>query len=96
MLHAHPTRECIITCPHCATEKSEIMPDDACLFFYECSGCGALLKRKTGHLLRVLLLRVGAMSTGTGGARLRKRRAVQPVLVGVQAAALFGARHIEA
>ena len=48
MLHAHPTRECIITCPHCSTEKSEVMPDDACLFFYECSGCGALLKRKPG------------------------------------------------
>ena len=48
MLHVHPTRECVITCPHCGTEKSEVMPDDACLFFYECSGCGALLKKKPG------------------------------------------------
>jgi len=48
MLHAHATRECTITCPHCSTAKSEVMPSDACLFFYECSGCGALLKRKPG------------------------------------------------
>jgi hypothetical protein len=27
--------ESIITCPHCATAKSETMPTDACQFFFE-------------------------------------------------------------
>jgi hypothetical protein len=30
-----------ITCPMCGTAKAETMPTDACLFFYECTGCGA-------------------------------------------------------
>jgi transposase-like protein len=33
--------ESVITCPHCATAKSEIMPTDACQFFYTCTGCGS-------------------------------------------------------
>jgi mercuric ion transport protein len=37
-----------ITCPHCGTGKAEIMPTDACQFFYECTGCGALLRLKPG------------------------------------------------
>lgn len=48
MIHTHTTSECVITCPHCRTAKVEVMPADACIFFYECSGCGALLKRKPG------------------------------------------------
>src|SRR5262245_17859118 len=38
----------IITCPHCATAKSEAMPTDACQFFYTCTGCGATLRPKPG------------------------------------------------
>ncbi len=41
--------ESVITCPHCATAKSETMPTDACWFFYECTGCGARLQPKEGH-----------------------------------------------
>jgi hypothetical protein len=37
-----------ITCPICGTAKAETMPTDACLFFYECTGCGALLRPKPG------------------------------------------------
>lgn len=37
-----------ITCPTCGTSKVETMPTDACLFFYECSGCGVLLRPKPG------------------------------------------------
>jgi hypothetical protein len=37
-----------ITCPYCATAKIETMPADACQFFYECSGCGAKLRPKSG------------------------------------------------
>jgi len=37
-----------ITCPQCAVAKMEIMPTDACQFFYECTGCGTKLKPKAG------------------------------------------------
>jgi len=40
--------ESVITCPDCATAKSETMPTDACQFFYECTGCGARLRPKPG------------------------------------------------
>ena len=40
--------ESVITCPHCATAKSETMPTDACRFFYTCTGCGATLRPKPG------------------------------------------------
>jgi len=40
--------ESIITCPHCTTAKPETMPTDACRFFYECSGCGAVLPAEAG------------------------------------------------
>ena len=32
-----------ITCPVCGKRKTEAMPVDACLYFYECEGCAALL-----------------------------------------------------
>jgi hypothetical protein len=41
--------ESVITCPHCATEKSETMPTNACQFFYMC----------TGRLLRILFVWLG-------------------------------------
>ena len=37
-----------IACPHCGYRKIEEMPTDACRFFYECEGCGALLRPKPG------------------------------------------------
>ena len=37
-----------LTCPHCGTAKVEIMPADSCLFFYDCTGCGAVLRPKPG------------------------------------------------
>jgi len=40
--------ESLITCPHCTTAKPETMPTDACRFFYECTGCGAVLRPKQG------------------------------------------------
>ena len=40
--------ESIITCPVCGVSKEETMPTDACQWFYECTGCKALLKPKTG------------------------------------------------
>src|SRR3974377_1480947 len=40
--------ESVITCPKCGTAKLEWMPTDACQFFYECTGCGAMLRPKPG------------------------------------------------
>ena len=43
-----PVLEVLLTCPSCGFGKSETMPTDACLFFYECTHCGALLRPKAG------------------------------------------------
>ena len=37
-----------ITCPECGFKQLETMPTDACQFFYECKGCGQLLRPKLG------------------------------------------------
>ena len=37
-----------ITCPRCGVAKTETMPTDACIVFYDCSGCGAVLRPKPG------------------------------------------------
>ena len=38
----------VITCPECSHVESEAMPTNACQWFYDCKGCGVLLKPKTG------------------------------------------------
>ncbi|MCS6995867.1 MAG: hypothetical protein NZ533_02745 [Casimicrobiaceae bacterium] len=38
----------LITCPACGHRAVEPMPIDACLFFYDCPGCGARLSPKPG------------------------------------------------
>lgn len=40
--------ESTITCPNCGYQKEEIMPTDACQFFYECENCHEVLKPKEG------------------------------------------------
>ena len=37
-----------LTCPSCGTTKAETMPTDACLYFYQCSGCNTMLRPKPG------------------------------------------------
>jgi len=37
-----------ITCPKCGFEKQDAMPTDACLYFYECTNCKALLRPEPG------------------------------------------------
>lgn len=37
-----------ITCPNCGHTKNEIMPTDACVFFYECEKCKIRLQPKQG------------------------------------------------
>jgi hypothetical protein len=38
----------IITCPNCGQLREESMPTDACQYYYECTGCGTLLRPKPG------------------------------------------------
>lgn len=38
-----------LTCPRCGHRAEEDMPTDACLFFWDCPGCGALIRPKPGH-----------------------------------------------
>lgn len=37
-----------LTCPTCGFQKEEIMPTDACQYFYECENCHTVLKPKNG------------------------------------------------
>lgn len=41
---AHST----ITCPECGHQSKDLMPTDACQFFYDCKGCGVVLRPKKG------------------------------------------------
>ena len=38
----------VITCPVCGHAKEEIMPADACRYFYQCENCKTVLKPKQG------------------------------------------------
>lgn len=38
----------IVTCPHCRHMERELMPVDACQWYYDCKSCGALLSPKSG------------------------------------------------
>lgn len=37
-----------ITCSNCGHQRDEIMPEDACIYYYECAGCKTLLKPLAG------------------------------------------------
>jgi hypothetical protein len=37
-----------LTCPHCGHQETETMPIDACQFFYDCKGCGVVLRPNDG------------------------------------------------
>jgi hypothetical protein len=38
----------VITCPGCGNQKEETMPEEACVFFYECENCNSVLKPMQG------------------------------------------------
>jgi hypothetical protein len=40
--------ESVVTCPQCGFAATENMPTDACLYFYECTNCHALLRPRPG------------------------------------------------
>jgi len=52
----------VLTCPHCGHVATETMPTDACQWFYECKGCGALLKPRAGGVAYVLAAMGDALS----------------------------------
>lgn len=41
-------RSSTLVCPACGHAKAEVMPLDACLYFYECEGCRQWLKPLAG------------------------------------------------
>jgi hypothetical protein len=45
---AAPLLESVLTCPQCGHARTEIMPTDACQFFYECERCEAMLRPLAG------------------------------------------------
>jgi hypothetical protein len=45
---AGPLLESTISCPECGARRTERMPADACLYFYQCTMCKARLRPKSG------------------------------------------------
>ncbi|HEU5246966.1 MAG TPA: GDCCVxC domain-containing (seleno)protein [Candidatus Udaeobacter sp.] len=43
-----PILESIITCPQCGHRTEEVMPTNACVFFFDWPSCKANLKPKVG------------------------------------------------
>lgn len=48
MTVAAPQLQSVLTCPRCGHARQERMPEDACLYFYDCAGCGAVLRPQPG------------------------------------------------
>jgi hypothetical protein len=42
------TTHSTLTCPKCGHIEKEEMSTDACQFYYDCKGCGALLRPLSG------------------------------------------------
>jgi hypothetical protein len=38
----------LLTCPHCGHAASMAMPEDACVWFFDCPGCGRVLEPAPG------------------------------------------------
>lgn len=43
-----PVFESVLTCPRCGHAEAELMPTDACRFFYECGQCKTVLRPLPG------------------------------------------------
>lgn len=37
-----------LTCPECGHQSKDLMPANACQYYYDCNACGALLKPTPG------------------------------------------------
>ncbi|MCC7413369.1 MAG: hypothetical protein IT495_17265 [Gammaproteobacteria bacterium] len=40
--------ESTLICPVCAARHPQLMPTDACQYYFECPACGTLLKPRAG------------------------------------------------
>jgi hypothetical protein len=40
--------ESVLTCPYCGAAATETMGTDSCRVFYQCRGCGRMLRPKPG------------------------------------------------
>ncbi|WP_114649053.1 GDCCVxC domain-containing (seleno)protein [Pseudothauera hydrothermalis] len=40
--------ESVLTCPQCGHRSTEQMPEDVCIYFFECPACHTLLRPKQG------------------------------------------------
>uniref|UniRef100_A0A832I4K7 Uncharacterized protein n=1 Tax=Eiseniibacteriota bacterium TaxID=2212470 RepID=A0A832I4K7_UNCEI len=38
----------VLACPMCGARSEETMPENACVFFYECPSCSARLRPRPG------------------------------------------------
>jgi hypothetical protein len=47
-MHPPPILESVLACPHCGFAAVEVMPTDACLYFYECTNCRIVLRPLAG------------------------------------------------
>ena len=47
-MQTSPILDSALTCPHCGLVTVERMPTDACLYFYQCTGCQSVLRPKAG------------------------------------------------
>src|ERR1700687_2754276 len=68
--------ESMVTCPACGHTQVELMPVDACQYFYECTGCRGTAEAEGGGLLRVLLVRYREMPTEADRWRRVRRRII--------------------
>ena len=48
MLDGASILQSTLTCPECGAVKTETMPTDACQYFYDCTGCGVVLRPNPG------------------------------------------------
>lgn len=47
-MNPDPITRSTLKCPRCGHLSEEEMPTDACLYFYDCKGCGVTLKPLPG------------------------------------------------
>ena len=47
-MQTSPILDSALTCPQCGLVTVERMPTDACLYFYQCTGCQSVLRPLTG------------------------------------------------
>lgn len=41
-------RTAVIRCPACGVETEEVMPSDACVYFWDCPACSTVVRPRPG------------------------------------------------